>query len=335
MSWDDSLLELFGTDEEGSSYESSESEVAVSPKLQPRLPLPDRLEYIKKLGEDYLMSLPPEPDDRVERILYNYYYAVQYAIFHYKFDGKKPLPDLENDTDDQIREKSYYMHLTHCYNELIKAVSAFAEEYYENIKTRLAEHVGSRNDPLLIFVNCLKKHKELHSRRIKTDPGAARTKTDEVSITWNSVTHVAFNSQNPDHKSWITLIINPLPSDYDPEAEDPSMGHRKRELEREIHRLRGGFTVEEPFFIVVTPEWDKLIRVVHVLLHFEDYLNTYVVGCIDDWDDIRDMNWADSWEYLFGEYANVPLMKLSREKKKVPMVVSRMAELRDFLKDIM
>lgn len=292
-----------------------------------------RKKYVSEIGDKVFSDLPGIPDNYTERLLYYYYYAVQFAILYHKLDGQKPVLDIVNDSDDVIREKAYYMHLDNCYREFNSMVEILANNVLGSIKNKIKARSDSENAKTLLYMlDQFVKFKELHTRRIKSDPAAPRTKVDSTAskITYNLVTGERYNHENEDHKSWRMLVVNPLPSDYDINEIDPKEGGRTHALAIEAEKLKGNYHVPEPFYVVVTTEWDKLCRLVHVLVHFEEYMHSYLIGAFDT-TSIINMNWKDAWNYLFKEHADVPIKNLSREKKKTPQIVSRTAELRDFL----
>lgn len=299
----------------------------------------NRFETISKSIQE--APFPPvDSPDKAEELVNIFYYTAQFAIYYIKNNGNVHNADLSDLTDDEMREKAYFIHYLDKYQRVFKyLVQEIGDSVYNTVCDKLEAHVGSQDHVLSYFLEQMEFHKELHSRRVKTDPGGSRTRDDDIIDTYNAVTGEKYNSQNPDHKVWRMLIINPLPSDEDYNAIDPAEGGRDHALAIEVEKHKGNYAIEEPFSIVVTPEWDKLLRSVHCILHIEEYLITYLAGSIsnEQWDVIdADMNWFDTWHYLVGEdFANVPIQKFSREKKKVPLLVSRMAELRDFLKEML
>jgi hypothetical protein len=89
---------------------------------------------------------------------------------------------------------------------------------------------------------------------------------------------------------------------------------------------------------MVTNEWDKLLRLLHTMLHFESYLNNYMISSIST-SQLNELErierWDEIWHLLLGdEYHDKPIQKMSREKKTNPLLVSRLAELRDLLRTV-
>lgn len=320
----------------GSSYDSDKEE-GNEIRSPPPPPPPsndvfkDRFEIAVALGQKVMNSLPPEPEKPIEKMMYFFMYAVQYIVLFNQFNGDIPKIDWMNDTRDEIVEKSYYMHLQSSYRVFTAKVDEYARVIHDLMIDNLLRRVEP-DHPLVFFLRELPKHKELFSRRIKADPAASRTKTDVSGTTFNAVTKEEYNPQNPNHK-WHMLILHPLPSDYDPQAKDPKEGGLGHSLAIEVDKLNGKHAVPEAFYIAVTPGWDTGIRMVHTLLHFTDYMNMYLIGTLPVDEDLRALKWEDMWSRVFGDYATVNVEKLSREKKKTPLIVSRTAELRDLLKE--
>jgi len=286
--------------------------------------------HFEDICEQVYLSLPEEPaEDTPEYILYLYYYSVQFVIVYYRLDGK-PMPDFINDTDDIIREKAYVIHLHRCYRKCLTIIEQLAQKYNMLLRSKIQSYRQGGAQRALWLLDQLMQHKELHSRRIKSDPAATRKKTDKIQKAFNLITDEQYNHENDDHKSWRILIINPLPTDFDINAIDPKEGGKTHELALQVEKLKGQSNLPEPFSVIVSTEWDKLLKVFHVLHHFEDYMHTYLAGCID-LDQIQNMNRQETWNHLFGAHKDVPIKNLSREKKKTPQIVSRTAELRDFI----
>lgn len=291
-----------------------------------------RYKYVISIGQTVIDALPVEPDKPIDKIIHYFYYAVQYAILFHKHEGKIPRVNIESEDDDSIREKAYYLHLNVCYGEFLKMVKTYADTIYDTI-LKVLENLQNGH-PLIFFIKQLAMYKELHSRRIKSDPAASRTKTDVVRKTYNIITNEEYNHTNPNHK-WNFLILHPLPSDIDVTQKDPNEGGMGHTLAIEVDKIHNRHFIPEPFGVNVTPTWDTLLRLLHSLLHFKDYMHNYIIGTItlDDFEKIKPLNWKQTWEYLFKDHANIPIYKLSREKKKTPKIVSKTAELRDLLKE--
>ncbi len=290
-----------------------------------------RKQHFHEICAEVYSKIPATPQEgSIEHILYLYYYAVQFLIVYSKHNDR-PVPDFVNDTDDITREKAYINHLWLSYRSFINLIEILANNVYRFIRTKISVLPPSDNrDTLSWFIEQLSIFTELHSRRIKSDPAASRTKTDVIQRTFNVVTGEEYRHDKDDHKSWRQLIINPLPSDIDRNALNPKEGGKAHELALAVDKLKGKAIVPDPFLVVVTTEWDKLLRILHTLLHFEDYMHTYLIGCIET-DEISNMTWKESWAHLFKEHKDAPIKTMSREKKKTPQIVSRTAELRDFI----
>jgi hypothetical protein len=315
-----------------SELESSDEEEEVTPLTEQEQER--RYTLALEIGQQLLDTIPVEPEAPVERMLYLFFYATQYVVMFTKFDGNMPGVEYMHDKPEVIREKSYYLHLKYMYLRFNETVKKCAQHMYDTVLSNLIARFKTDDHPLIYFVRQLHFFKELHSRRIKADPAASRTKTDVIRKTFNVITNEEYDPLNPNHK-WHMLILNPLPSDYNPNLKDPKEGGVAHSLSIEVDKLKNQHFVPEPFFVAVTPNWDTTLRMMHTLLHFNDYMQMYLMGTVslDTLKRTEHMTWRETWSFLFKEFADVPIEKFSREKKKTPLIVSRTAELRDFLKE--
>lgn len=306
--------------------------------LKPAGNILDRKKHVSNIGDKVAATFPPCPEDYTEKVIYYFYYSVQFLLFYMKLNGEKPIPDIINDSDDIIREKIYFIIINDFHNEFLKIIENMKNDIYNLISNRLSIHLQYEKDHGLFQVlKSIVLFKELHSRRIKADPSASRTKNDIVQKTFNIITQEEYDPKNKDHGTWRMLIFNPLPSDFDNNAIDPNEGGREYALTLEAAKLQNTYKVPDPFYVVVTTEWDKIFRMLHTLIHFNEYMHMYIIGTIEpkEIDYIESLEkWEDVWKYAMKEHFDVPIKNLSREKKKVPNFVSRVAELRDFLKSM-
>lgn len=312
----------------------------LNPEVKNTVDFVERKKYVSQIGDELFSTLPAVPDVYIDKLLYYFFYSVQFVLMYTKFNGVKPVPDIYKDSDDKIREKAYFIHLDFCYRKFNEMIKIITSNVYNNIHEKLSKHLEFEKDHVIFEVmKYLVIYKEMHTRRIKSDPTATRTKTTETLKTRNIITDDFYDPENKDHKTWRVIIFNPLPSDFDHNAIDPNEGieeGKRTAIMIDYLKIQGKKTIPDPFCFVVTSEFDKLLRLLHVLLHFDEYMHTYIVGSLskEDFEVIDELNkWKDVWSYVMTEdHVNVPIQKLSREKKKVPEFVSRTAELRDFLR---
>jgi hypothetical protein len=297
----------------------------------------DEISDIQTTLEIVYNEFPPEPLAQEEKILYYLFYAAQYSIFYYLKDGKLSPPQ-STDSNNILREKAIGIHLYSIWNKFCEQIDTYGEELIvkitEGVKQRKPKH------PLLFFIDELCQHKELHSRRIKGNPALQRTRqeiqrvSDTTAPTKNLITDELYDAKNPRHDQWKWLIVNPLPSDYDENVLDPEEGN----LNHLVSELNGQTRLKNPYCVMVTNEWDKLLRLLHTMLHFESYLNNYMISSIST-SQLNELErierWDEIWHLLLGdEYHDKPIQKMSREKKTNPLLVSRLAELRDLLRTV-
>jgi hypothetical protein len=211
------------------------------------------------------------------------------------------------------------------------------------ITEKSIKHLGGETEfnkhPIKDVLEYVCLHKEMHSRRSKLNPATNRVKADNLQIAKNSITCEIYDSdKNSDHHLWRMLIFTPLHSDYNRHAIDMS---------ENMYQVNAP-EIPEPFIVVVTPDWDKLLRMLHMCVHFQEYLYTYINTALseEDLNKIKELNCEQTWLYLtedFGKFMpNVKdkivnpivatLDKFSRQKKDVSPLIFRIGVLRDFLR---
>ena len=128
------------------------------------------------------------------------------------------------------------------------------------------------------------------------------------------------------------LIINPLPSDYNPSALDPKEGDYGHQLAVEVDKIRG-IDRDEPFGMVVNKDWDIFLRCIHSLVHFEFYINNYIVPEVKDRDKYKNYSWDETWKMLATDaYYQKPITRLARSKNGPPAIIRKITEMRDLLR---
>lgn len=314
-----------------SDEEEEEEEVNVSERINQSIQAMN--EFIKEN-----IFREPHQNDESGILLYSFFYAIQYVIFCYKVENAMPDKiDVLKDSHDDICQKAYMANCLFYYNKFQMLIDTIGSNLYNKLLEKLKVRANNQAHPFVYFYEQLPKYKELHSRRIKSDPIAPRTKTSEIIKTYNAATFEEFDPGNRLHKTWHNLIINPLPSDFDEDELDGPVGGEENVLIQAVSKMNGERIIPEPFSIVVDSDWDKIIRTVHILLHFNDYMQTYIISSISEKDFVHIkpiQNWKAVWTYLVGEqFVNIPIEKFSRTKKTIPQIVSRIAELRDILKE--
>jgi hypothetical protein len=302
----------------------------------------DEISDIQSIMESIYSEFPPEPPIQEDKMLYYLFYAAQYSIFYFLKDGKLSPPQ-STDSIAELREKAIGIQFYSIWNRFCEQIDIYGEDLLikitEGIKKRKPKH------PLLTYLDELCQHKELHSRRIKGNPALQRTRqeiqrvSDPAIPAKNLITDEAYDAKNPRHDHWKWLIINPLPSDYDENILDPAEGDVTYRMNHMVEELNGHSKLKNPYCVIVTNEFDKLLRLLHFVLHFEAYLNNYMIGAIStaQIEVVEKMSsWSEIWNYLLGdEYHDKSIQKMSREKKTNPLLVSRLAELRDLLRTVM
>lgn len=297
----------------------------------------ERVDDCAKIREDVYQYFETLPENHEEGLPIFMYHAVQYVLAYSKREGRPAIPDPCEDSDEECREKAFIQGCGGCFEKLREIIEFIANSLYNSVFDKLLDHVKDEDHPLLYFLEAVGRHKEMHSRHLKTDPGVARARSDEIRSTYNAVTGERYEHENPDHKSWRSLIINPLPSDYNPDELDPKEGGKDHQILIELEKEKGTYNVPDPFSIVVTQEWATIFRAVHSLIHFEDYLVTRVLSAIsaDEWKQIEHLSLLASWRLLLTDaFYEVSVHKLAGGKKKIPPLVSVLIELREMIKRV-
>lgn len=210
-SWDSIMDELDGSSSSDEGGTPPNQPSAVKPKLVAPVLSPQELEqrraHIESIMDKVLMDIPKEPEDAdspLEYLLYHFYYTVQFFVYHYKLNGDSFFPHVETDSDEVLTEKAYYTHLRYCHKAFSEKLRQLAQQNYAAYFSAVAERPGSKT--LLEFMKQLYVHKEMHSRRIKTDPTQSRTKTDTKRATVNCVNKETYDPKNEAHKvRWYVL----------------------------------------------------------------------------------------------------------------------------------
>jgi hypothetical protein len=316
---------------------------------------------MNRIMEDYFQRLPPEPEDTTQRLLYWFFYHIQYSIYTMLHNGEKALP-AQTDSVAKLHEKAHVLHMYDAHVKFTPAIDIARKEYCTLINRKIRALPGmDAKHPIFDFLNDLEKHKELHTRRIKENPTMRRTRGaigERPEVVHNLITGEAFDYANPAHKTWRMLIINPLPSDSDYRVLDPAeivanakIDALSMESEEAIREhvtgaeLNAMLTMDrlgKMYCVLVTNEWDKLLRVIHTMIHFEDYIQNYIVGAITDADwqvidtDEYKNDWQAVWRFLTTDaFYDKPIGKYGKVKKEMPQIVTRISEVRDLLKEVM
>ena len=342
-------------DDEELSYSSSinEEEQIVSPHEYVKMleSINDRLKVMYK-------SFPPMPStNEIAQISFMVLYTAQYVILYQSLGGHQSKPS-KDDTDEELFEKATFIHLRSIEEQFFRICRTLSVDFYVLLETLITRQ-GGDNHPLLHALEMIENHTEMHSRRLKSDPSSQRhpkdfenghrpalnivtgeeyvaSATEVVDVVDSHVITEKRSYNRDDCCNWRWITFHPLPSDSDYRNIDPLEGDENHRLNVHVEEIQGKSDCPEVTGFIVGTQWDKMLRLLHTMLHMEDYFCHYILGALKDseQEQIVDMPWAEAWEHLVGrDYANKPVEKFSREKKKVPMLVSRIAEFRDLMKE--
>lgn len=359
FSKDDPLIDFENLSSlEDFSYDSSIQEEEEEEELQSPLEYAQMLESIHERLKEMYKSFPPFPNtNELAQISFLVLYSAQFVILYDLLDGKQSKPSAQ-DTQEQLYEKATFIHLRSLQERFFYICRELAAEFYVNLERVIRER-GGDDHPLLDALEYLNEHVEMHSRRTKTDPTSQRNPKDfekghkpvinivdgseyqakpakVVEVVDQQVITEKKAYNRDDCCNWRWLTLHPLPSDQDYRKIDPMEGDEGHRIMVQVEQIQGNFECEEPLGFIVSCQWDKLLRLLHTMLHMEEYFVTYMTGAVKDeeYEAMKDMPWQDAWLLLTGkQFHNKPVEKYSREKHKVPMVVSRVAEFRDLMRE--
>lgn len=354
---EDEISMFLGTEpiseEEGELSSSVEEEEAVSPHEYVRMleSVNDRLKIMYK-------SFPPMPNtNEIAQISFMVLYTAQYTILYQSLGGVQAKP-CKDDSDEEMLEKATFIHLRSIEEQFFRICKTLSVDFYVLLETLITRQ-GGDDHPLLHALEMVENYTEMHSRRLKSDPTSQRhpkdfehgyrpalnivtgeeyvaTPTEIVDVQESHVITEKKSYNRDDCCNWRWITFHPLPSDADYRNIDPLEGDEVHRLNVQVEEIQGTSECPEVTGFIVGTQWDKMLRLLHTMLHMEDYFCHYILGALKDseQEQIVGMKWADAWELLVGqEYAKKPVEKFSREKKKVPMLVSRIAEFRDLMKE--
>lgn len=326
-----------------------------------------RIEQMNEIINRVHREFPPVPKQEHERLMHYLYYAALCCLFS---DIKGPDFDWTpqaNESEAIITEKAIGMYLDEMYRAFIKISEHMGDHLFEKIEAAVYKRFPDGH-PVLDLMELINVHKELHSRRIKADPCLPRTKAEiagghQAAI--NIVTQEVYTDHpieeeiapenlkrrtqpwklteeeiaklpetaRKHHSSWKMLIISPLPSDTDENAVDPVYRSQEEEMLHNIDVIQNMETDVESYGIMVTDDWDKLLRTLHGACHFPLYLHDRMVDSITpkERSELTELPWKQVWKRLAGPYANKRITELTGNKKSQPDVIVSLMELRDFV----
>ena len=351
-------------EEDHSSFgDSSLEQIASAPENIVR-----QIERMNATIDKIHREFPRVPEKEGDRLMHYLYYAALCCLFS-EIKGEDfdwtPQP---HDSEELLTEKAIGMYLDEMYRCFIK-IAEFMGDY---VFTKMEGAVYKRfpkGHPILELMQLINDHKELHSRRIKADPCLPRTKAEIASghqSAMNIVTQEVYSegceedlvvatpeeqarsqpwkltpeeiaklpeTAKKHHSSWKMLIISPLPSDGDENAVDPVYRSQEEEMLHNIDVIQQVGEDVESYGIMVTDDWDKLLRTLHGACHLHLYLHDRMVECITPTQrrEMSTLPWKVAWKRIAGPYANKRITELTGNKKAQPNVVVSLMELRDFV----
>jgi len=334
---------IFSSAEEEDTISSDSNETDQISKLQSRV-------------RDYIVNFVKPPAAPPHRQSLDFYLlqACKFLISYHVYNGPAPKPAI-GDNEAQIKRAATHMCLERYYMQFFNRFDKIKETIVEQIYADIDAATLGEDHPVKDVSDLIMVHKELHVRRLKTDPAKKRTKMsagETRSIVYDPITKdpCRFNKVDKVDDGPLTMkyyrqlssmkymIFIPLPSDFNSEAIDPLQGNMEHRLSLLADELQGNvdpkYDMEAPFGIVMAEEWSTFYSILHNIIHFQHYLHTYISGAIPK-DFVADPDWDTTWEQLAGVYHNRPITKFARKVNITPDVICRITEMRDFLRFVM
>jgi hypothetical protein len=290
----------------------------------------------------------PTKDDRL-RILCLFLEATKSNIFKYVYRNV-PIVPHPSQSDQQIKQAWYVGWFSSAYQEFDQELTKICNAVYNKLRISILEHTKTEDHPLLWYLKKIWEHREMHTRRCKADPAMQRTKTDSnranAQVSRNVITGEQFNARVPNHQEWRWIILNPLPTDYNIHAIDPEEGGVDHTFKMQVAQVTDNeqlqvpdeYQLQDPFGGTFTREWEKIFCFANNIFHFLEFVNDYVLFAVEQDGtgkqnpDYSTMLWDEAWIHMASiTYASVTARRLSRERKKAPLLINRIAELRDIL----
>lgn len=315
-------------EEEYSSYDSEPEE-----EVMDAITFARSLETVHERMKPFYREFPPEPKDPQAILSYLLFYSCMHVIYD-NFNPEPQKPSM-NDSDAQLREKTFGIHFLACYHKFCKIVRDLSTEFYVALERNLISRCGEEH-PLTQLLPKFNEHAELHSRRLKGNPTGQKKRADGVVLPFiNIVNGIEYDMENLEHRKWRWLIFNPLRTDMDQNAINYAEADDIERVQMDLDHIQGVESHEDPYGPIVTPEWNTLLCLLHTFLHIEDYLAVRILKpVLSMTEDLSVMKWDQLWSAIVTpEYAKKSIEKYSREKKKTPEIVSRIAEFRDLFKE--
>ena len=278
------------------------------------------------------------------------FYACKHILLTHVNDGP-PLPPTSDDSDDMLEQKAFYIITRKHYNTLVRKFREYKRIIINGIINDIEEQTNGQEHPIRDIIDTVIVHQEIHCRRMKTSPSKQRTKRDvgeTRDVIYDPVTCTPCRFENtknasrdtnpismkyyrpPSSMKW--FIVNPLPSDFDSDVIDPMVGDDDHRIALDADRIQNNvdprYDVQDPYGFVLSEQWGELVGIIHNIVHFESYLESYLLASVD----IQESNWKKAWSTLAGKYCDKPITKFARKVKETPIVVRKITEIRDFLR---
>ena len=225
-------------------------------------------------------SMYPDSDRRLNGTML--FDTIKHIIFDYVFQIS---PELRNKrySKGELTKMAHWLHFW-------ESFSAFSEEWEKTvtyIKRRVLHDLESRcedDHPLLFVFKCVTEMHEMHIRHPKQSPASASHVFGEPISHCQNVVNLRSCTFGGVEK-YAEHIFTPLPSDADFKLRDPEEGDDNFRLalkfEKMTNTLPKEYNVSEQFSVILTPEWGRLIRMLHNIFHLYDYINVDVLGVVD------------------------------------------------------
>ena len=280
-----------------------------------------------------------------EQVLdYDLFQYLKLKIRHYIYDIKVEPEANPNMTDEELVDVVEYLNAKKSFARFQTNLSIIQERIVDKFTRDVMSRTGNDpSHPMNDVVKIVTSHKEIHTRRIKASPNKIRNKFDvgeapEDVFNVINLEKCSFGGSPSDLK-W--MIVNPLPSDYDPTALDPQDGGLDHKIALVADELQNNVdetnNIPKTFGFVVTPEWELMLTFIHSIVYFDDYVNEIIPKKIDTYSNKLNPqkdSWATTWKKLVSnEYKNKQITQFSSNNSK-PQMVSIICKLRDSVRTI-
>ena len=207
--------------------------------------------------------------------------AIKYVIFDHVF-GISSTFEYKKFTNAQTVQLAHWLHLRKVFGKFTVRWTHIVETIKARVKSDLTRRLEADHPLLKVFGFVTQMH-EMHIRKPKQSLANVTTCREDATPTcYNVITNAECEW---DRESYSSIIFNPLPSDAnyelrDPEEESDQTSRITIDAHKVLGWLESEYDVPEQFCFAVTPNWGKLLRLLHNICHLVDYINVDVLHVV-------------------------------------------------------